>query len=350
MSERGKIKKYDSEKKYGFIHIGGNHDVHFGQDSFKDYMPSVGDIVEFNTVKDPKGLHAKNMRTISQTPKTTIQSSATKYILPTDTQQIIDSEHIDNYALLLNKVSYFNPEKKFIFFKTDRYTPVDIQPNYSNIEIQAIANRHKGNITKSGLIIQSSKHKPTWRMIIGLGNESVYETSMTLHHIYGIPLILGSAIKGVIRSYIIIELFEKNEISALNDQGFCDIFGCPKESYYKESRKGNVTFFDALPISKPNIKPDIMNSHYGDYYSDTSMKVPPADYYNPNPIPFLTVENTEFEFMLGAPSKYNISIKNGAFKGKTPLSIAFNWLKKTLNEHGIGAKTAVGYGYFEEIV
>ena len=350
MGERGNIKKYFSDKKFGFIRIEGKPDVHFGRDSFKDFVPAVGDIVEFTVNGSKDRPHAKNMRAISQAPRTSIQSSATGYILPKDTRQIIDPNHIDNYALLLNKASFFNSEKKFIFFKKDRHTQVNIQPNYSNIEIQAIANRYKENITKSGLIIQSSKHKPTWRLAIGLGNESVYETSMTLHHIYGIPLILGSAIKGVIRSYIITELFNKNEESALNDQGFCDIFGCPKESYYKESRQGDVTFFDALPISKPNIKPDIMNPHYGDYYSDASATVPPADYSKTNPIPFLTVENTEFEFMIGAPSKDNVSIKNGDFKGKTPLSIAFDWMKKTLNEHGIGAKTAVGYGYFEEIV
>lgn len=349
MSKRGEIKKYYSDKKYGFIHIEGNHDVHFGRDSFKNFIPSVGDIVEFNTIEGSKGPHAKNMLAISQASGTSMQSSAIGYILPKDTRQIIDPENIDNYALLLNKVSFFNSEKKFIFFKKDRHTQISIQPDYSNIEIQAIANRYKENITKSGLIIQSSRHKPIWRMAIGLGNESVYETSMTLHHIYGIPLILGSAIKGVIRSYIITELFNKKEILALNDQGFCDIFGCPKESYYKESRKGNVIFFDALPRSKPNIKPDIINPHYGDYYSDASAKVPPADYCNPNPIPFLTVENTEFEFMIGAPSNNNITVQNGNFKGKTPLSIAFDWLKNTLNEHGVGAKTSIGYGYFEEI-
>lgn len=345
---KGEIKVYFPDKKFGFIYTGGKKDVHFGRDSFKDFMPSVGDIVEFNTVEGFKGLHAENMRAISQAPRISIQSSATGYILPKDTRQIIDPDHIDNYALLLNKASFFNPEKKFIFFKKDRHTQVNIQPDYSNIEIQAIANRHKENITKSGLIIQSSRHKPMWRMAIGLGNESVYETSMTLHHIYGIPLIHGSAIKGVIRSYIIAELFNKEEL-ALEDQGFCDIFGCPKKSYYKESRKGNVIFFDALPISIPNIKPDIMNPHYGDYYSDASAKVPPADYFNPNPIPFLTVEDTKFEFIIGALDKDNLTIENGEFNGKTPSSVAFDWLKKTLNEHGIGAKTAVGYGYFEEI-
>ncbi len=44
-------------------------------------------------------------------------------------------------------------------------------------------------------------------MIVGLGNESVYDTSMTLHHMYGIPFIPASAIKGVIRSWIIAEMF-----------------------------------------------------------------------------------------------------------------------------------------------
>lgn len=45
-----------------------------------------------------------------------------------------------------------------------------------------------------------------------------------------------------------------------------------------------------------------MTPHYGPYYSDASGKTPPADYYNPMPIKFLTVEKTKFEFHLASKS------------------------------------------------
>jgi len=98
-----------------------------------------------------------------------------------------------------------------------------------------------------------------------------------------------------------------------------------------------------------------MNPHYGPYYSDTSGKAP-ADYHNPVPIFFLTVENTEaenteFEFIIGIKEKDNTAIQNqkSKFKGKCPLEVGFEWMKKTLSEHGIGAKTAVGYGYLQNL-
>src|SRR6266849_7725980 len=39
------------------------------------------------------------------------------------------------------------------------------------------------------------------RMIVGLGDESVLETSITLHKTYGVPYIPGSALKGLAASY-----------------------------------------------------------------------------------------------------------------------------------------------------
>lgn len=282
--------------------------------------------------------------------------------LPRDTRVALQSfkgRDIENYSLLLNKAAQF--DDKFKFFEVDRKKGIvlNVQPDYSKIDIRAIAEKHEKNIEKLNIDRKSVILKSDWRLIVGLGNESVYETSMTLHHIYGIPYIPGSAIKGVVRSYIITETEEfikdkggsidlKNaEKQALQDPGFCDIFGCPKESIYNESRQGKISFFDALPLSEPKIKPDIMNPHYGPYYSNSSGNTPPADYHNPNPIFFLTVEDAKFEFIIGIKEKDNTAIQKGKFEGKYPLKVGYEGMKKALNEHGIGAKTAVGYGYMQ---
>lgn len=283
-----------------------------------------------------------------------------EYKLPSDTRKLIEkrTNSIDNYALKLNKVSPFDSDdKKFKFFEMDKgYVLVNIKPNFSCINFVALSKRQNDSLKNLGLIIKQGIYTIDWKLSIGLGNESIYETAITLHHIYGIPYVPGSALKGIVRSYLILEKFSKNENGdidlknaesrALKDQGFCDVFGCPKESFYGESRQGRVVFFDSLPLSSPRIEPEIMNSHFDEYYSDSSNTVPPADYHDPKPIFFLVVKDTKFEFTVGVKNTDNKSIQKGVFREETPLSVAYDWMKKALNEHGIGAKTSVGYGYF----
>jgi len=189
-----------------------------------------------------------------------------------------------------------------------------------------------------------------WRLVIGLGSSHPQEVSMTLHHIYGIPYIPGSAIKGVTKHWVTLNLAEKlkgdnlsfeeatKRISKfiedgteldieINDTKFkdlIDIFGTQKQ-------EGQVIFMDSYPISEINLKIDIMNPHYPKYYSGNE---PPADWQSPNPIKFLTVEKTPFRF-------YILS------KNPRLLTLAENWLKDALNNTGIGAKTSLGYGIFE---
>ena len=263
--------------------------------------------------------------------------------LPVDTRQLLIDQiaSIGNYNLKMNKASPFDFQK----------------PDYSGAHLREILKRQADCFKNLALVIEQDKYGIEWKLAVGLGNESVHETSITLHHIYGVPYIPGSALKGVVRSHIILEIFAKKgsreidlenaESHALNDQGFCDIFGCPKNSVYKQSMKGKVNFFDAFPLSNPKIQSDIMNPHFGDYYSNNSHTEPPADYYNPVPIFFPIVEQgTKFQFTVGIKESNNNLIKEGEFQGKKPLSVAKEWIKKALNEHGIGAKTSVGYGYF----
>ncbi|MCK5507702.1 MAG: type III-B CRISPR module RAMP protein Cmr6 [Desulfobacterales bacterium] len=61
---------------------------------------------------------------------------------------------------------------------------------------------------------------------------------------------------------------------------------------------GKIIFFYAFPEKGVSIKLDIMNPHYPKYYSDDEV---PADWQNP--IKFLTVENTSFNFVLALNKK-----------------------------------------------
>ncbi len=268
------------------------------------------------------------------------------YYLPSDTRRTLgldlEKQNIGNFSLLFNKCSLFDNDKFIFYQKGDKKKrQFEIKTDFSKIDIASINKRHKSVIRKSGLKIIEPTIRlfPDWRLIVGLGNESVYETSMTLHHIYGIPYIPGQAVKGIVRNWIISEVdkFKNSEEEALKDEGFRKIFG-------KQENQGKVIFFDAFPTGEIHLKTDIMNPHYGNYYSEGK---PPADYHNPNPIFFLTVENTPFEFIIGIKEKDNQKIKLDDFEGEV-LNVASEWLKKALQEHGIGAKTAVGYGYFAQ--
>ncbi len=235
--------------------------------------------------------------------------------IPKDTREILkDFKSIDNFNLKLNKFARF--EKKFIFFrnKVKDLEDIEIKANFGNFNFEE-------NITKQEKYIKaifkenirSFSLKTDYRLIIG-SEQSIYETSIRLHHIYGIPYIPASAIKGVVRSYI--EQKEKLDT-------FIEMFG-------DENQEGKIVFFDAFPVTKPKIEVDIMNPHYGHYYNEGKA---PTDTNNPIPINFLTVADTSFGFIIGSKEKIDEDFTS--------------LFKKAMINHGIGAKTAVGYGYFQ---
>jgi CRISPR-associated protein Cmr6 len=194
----------------------------------------------------------------------------------------------------------------------------------------------------------------SWRLIIGLGASHPQETSMTLHHIYGIPYIPGSAIKGVTRHWAVLKFADNNrkdneefedaikriaealergndlniEVEKITFKDLIEIFGT-------QEKQGKVIFFDAYPVGEIKLKIDIMNPHYPKYYSEGH---PPTDWQNPVPIKFLTIERTKFEFYLASKSKDD--------RDKNLLNKAKKLLSEALKTHGIGAKTALGYGIF----
>jgi len=325
-------------------------------------------------IPQPKG---EEKRTHNNMPQDSITNKTVFYKtrLPEDTRKALKDSYdaFDNFALKLNKAARFDKvnnegkeDNKFYFYKNrkgnhkknipeEKYKIKEIfQFDFTCFYDRQI-NQVKALFGENNFVAQI--HKVDWRLIVGLGNESVYETSMTLHHIYGIPYIPASAVKGVVRSWIITELFDSIEKQSIQDAGFCDIFGCPKkikeqESHYKEDRQGKIWFFDAFPTSAPQIKVDIMNSHYQPYYGATD-DTPPADYHPTNPRVFLTVgekdangEPLKFQFIIGIKEKdSNKDIQSGKFEGRKPFDVAHEYLNEALTQHGIGAKTAVGYGY-----
>ncbi len=277
--------------------------------------------------------------------------------LPSDVRNLPNLT-IENFALHLYKFAQ-EEEGKFHFYKGGSLI---VPANFSNIDFSALTNNYYSKRTEARFKnrFASFNLKTSWRLVVGLGGASVYETSMTLHHIYGFPYIPASAVKGVFRNWVISEIFDLNEKKALQDSVFRTIFGSPEEkSINVSSSKGWVIFFDAFPINEPKIDADVMNPHYSPYYSDTRGRTPPADYHNPIPVYFLTVKDTTFNFMIAVRKnisltedsilieKYRKCSKNNT-NNPNLLDVAECLLKSALKEHGIGEKTSVGYGYMTE--
>ena len=320
MAEKGIIKEYSDDKGYGRIKYKKGH-VNFHINQTNRNKVFEGMEVKFETHKEEGRYEARNIKVLES------------ICLPMDTVDLIDYKSIDNFNLKLNKATR-HVGGKFKLFKTDgKQMEFWIEPNFKKVKFQAIAERQKKSILSLGLQILTIDYIPDWRLAIGLGNASVYETSMTLHHVWGIPYLPGSSLKGLTRNWAITEEFNGDENAALKDPDFCKVFGSPKSSYIGE-HKGEVIFFDALPVSEPTIEADIMNPHYSKYYSDYDGTTPPADYFDPVPVTFLTVKEGNFKIYIGAASS-----------SKKYLELAYDWLKRALREHGIGAKTAAGYGY-----
>jgi CRISPR-associated protein Cmr6 len=171
--------------------------------------------------------------------------------------------------------------------------------------------------------------KAKGRMIIGLGNESILETSVTLHRTYGVPYIPGSALKGLAASYARQRLDESWQIDS---EAYKIVFG-------DTDNAGYITFFDALyvPGSGYALYPDVITVHHKNYYKDASN--PPADWDSPTPVPFLSATGSYLVAL--AASELKIEAR------EIWLNAIFDILKHALLDLGIGAKTSSGYGRME---
>jgi len=238
--------------------------------------------------------------------------------------------------------------------------------------------------------------KTNWRLIAGLGEKGGLEVGFTFHR-YGFPYLPGSSLKGLARTYGLLEIAlglesaiknknEKEPLANLDEilsrekmskfeeglhgynpdsdilsmaQAFRQVFGTTDTA-------GKVIFFDAIPSAIPKLEMDIMNPHYPEYYKEGSNAYP-TNWQSPIPVKFLAIASgSSFRFALGwrnspQDSHENSEKKqktwNGWFKGEqivqnanpeSPrlIKLARRWMQGGLLELGVGSKTNAGYGYF----
>ena len=166
---------------------------------------------------------------------------------------------------------------------------------------------------------------------VGLGNESVLEVGLTVHRTYGVPLIPGSALKGLCRRGA---LRLRGE-GKLTDEQFRVLFGYSDDN--GRASAGYIVFWDAWydpeSVQGKPFHRDTITVHHADYYTSRGQAYP-TDFDDPNPVPFLVVRpGARFLFAVQSPDD-----GWGAF--------AKNLLQWCLQYLGVGAKTNAGYGYF----
>ena len=186
------------------------------------------------------------------------------------------------------------------------------------------------------------------KLIVGLGADSVLETSITLHHTYGVPHIPGSALKGLASSFGH-QLYLRNNSDAWYREfkGGATIRGEAQRLLFGDERKeGGIVFYDAMPLPRQwGLYPDVITPHHHGYYQTGKEPSLPTDCDEPRPVPFLAAGGIFCFFVgLSPSSKANLEEK----EREALLKLATELLQAALREEGVGAKTSSGYGRFED--
>lgn len=209
------------------------------------------------------------------------------------------------------------------------------------------------------------------RMLLGHGNPGGNEVGITVHHTWGVPMIPGSALKGLLAHRFDILYgpwgdqpapdeaerapwrgvrWKDDAIAHGPGECYRALFGAPDAADDDRLRSlgelagasaGLVNFHDALyvPSSVPDDRPfarDVLTVHHKPYY-DRQGGEWPNDWESPNPVGFIGVR---------APARFLVVL--------TSRRGAADWaerakeeLLRALEEWGIGGKTSLGYGRFQ---
>ncbi|QZA32480.1 type III-B CRISPR module RAMP protein Cmr6 [Hydrogenibacillus sp. N12] len=235
---------------------------------------------------------------------------------------------IDNAYLLFHKAANFVDGK----FEVRAFEDAVHKKNgrlFDEHQVSQWAERHWAALRDAGYWLRAYDVTFAGRLVVGLGGSSVYETGLTLHPVYGLPYLPSSSVKGTLAHYIVDQCFGGDKQAAAQDETYQALFGTIR-------KRGQVVFFDAFPLKAPTLRMDVMNSHYGPYYMRGE---PPVDFHNPVPVFFVTVEQPTFRVAIG------VSPEVEEKKAAHLLGEAGALLIEALKLFGIGAKTAVGYGY-----
>lgn len=199
------------------------------------------------------------------------------------------------------------------------------------------------------------KAKLGGRMIVDPSGSLIEHAGMKLHPHFGMPFIPGSSIKGVARHAAWCEWRDADESDrpAIAKQ-IADVFGYPtNEEQLDEALKtagtpvkaGSVAFLSAYPTGHATLVLDIVNVHHREYYLRTKDEeekslLHPVAFDDEQPVPNFfpaVVKGAEFRFAVAPTARAT----------EDDMAFAEKALVAAITIHGVGAKTAAGYGWFD---
>lgn len=204
---------------------------------------------------------------------------------------------------------------------------------------QKLQSEYLASLKEDGIQTFTIAAKTSSPFITGLGSGHPTETGMILDRNLGVPYIPSSSIKGVLRLAYAVNIADgRNEVP---DSELEKYFGSTDTN---KSKRGQLMFLDAYPKDRVELKLDIMNPHFSNYYSGKG-NIQPVETESPNPIKFLTVkEGTEFVFNCAyLPFDQNDRSNENV---KSDMEEMF---KTAFTKIGFGGKTSIGYGRFEKL-
>ena len=306
----------------------------------------------------------------------------------------INFQKVENNTLAINKfikTDFFEKRnsKKDLLNTFEKFSSVNFSFISKAIELIKTGLNNYKTVYDNSLSTDTS-------LVCGLGSAHVLETALTLHHIWGVPYIPGSSLKGVCRQVVFWKLVEgksipENELENFQKKFYGELAIDNEDMlvyqllFGAQDFKGLLLFLDVYPEcnNEKIFKLDIMNPHYSKYYGDSTGRTPPGDWENPTPIFFLTVkEGVKFRFVVlfdnwrwekiekegilivRGKEKYlitnnvteNSNEEEKIKKVKLPVekvkekkngSFFNEILKDALSFYGVGSKTRLGYGSFE---
>src|SRR5579883_428883 len=215
--------------------------------------------------------------------------------------------------------------------------------------LYAEAYRQWERSSAAGTPFRSERLTTASRLIVGLGLENVLETGLRLHHTYGVPIVPGSALKGLASHYCD-EVWGQRHLgdnAPQENKRFRrkrpadEVEGDYHRLLFGTTEDGGViTFHDAwiVPESLDDgaLRLDVMTPHHPKWQTS---EAPPTDFDSPVPVSFLSVAGT-FDVRLSWSGPADIP----RGKAEAWIALAMEILREALAEWGVGGKTSSGYG------
>lgn len=197
-------------------------------------------------------------------------------------------------------------------------------------------------------------------LITGGGNAHPINAAIAMDPTIGVPIVPGSGLRGVLRRAVAVLDGDDESQRQLQHRlfGGIDPDGDAVSDAEPAPDPGTVICLDVLPRTSPVTLVDVVNPHFGNYYQGKSA---PTDDQLPVPSFFLAVGTSKADKPKKTSSKMEEGRKGWRFvirvsyaagddrammqSDRSTLQAALNLLVQDL---GLGAKTAAGYGFFNQ--